>query len=143
MEFGPLYPVLHRLAGGAKRRPPEESRWNRTVEAIARVMPLSVDRRAPEMGIRLAPGVAPAALRNMVTHEVLRPAAALALTRYLAGRLHTVRPTHHAASAAVSAAPAWAAISGCDFRAGLGRARGSRCGATGEMSGMAHLGGIR
>jgi predicted permease len=89
---------------------------------IYAVISYSVAQRLREMGIRLALGAAPAAMRRMVLREGMALAAAgiaagviasLALTRYLGTLLYTVKPTDPAVLAVVSAVLAAAAAAGC------------------------------
>ncbi|HEV2445242.1 MAG TPA: FtsX-like permease family protein, partial [Candidatus Sulfopaludibacter sp.] len=93
---------------------------------IYAVISYSVEQRKREMGIRLALGAAPAGIRRMVLREGLLLAgggiaaglvAALALTRYLASMLYTIRPTDPSVFAAVSAVLVLAAAAGCYFPA--------------------------
>ena len=93
---------------------------------IYAVISYSVAQRVREMGIRLALGAAPAAIRRMVLREGMALAiagivagvlAALALTRYLASLLYTVKPTDPAVFALVIAVLVSAAAAGCWFPA--------------------------
>jgi putative ABC transport system permease protein len=89
---------------------------------IYAVVSYSVEQRTREMGIRLALGAGPSYILRMVLREGLTLAAAgifagliasVALTRYLATLLYTVRPTDAAVYASVSAILAAAALAGC------------------------------
>jgi putative ABC transport system permease protein len=89
---------------------------------IYAVISYSVAQRTRELGIRLALGAGPGLILAMVLREGLLLAAAgigagllaaLALTRYLATLLYTIRPTDPFVYAAVSAVLAAAAIAGC------------------------------
>ena len=93
---------------------------------IYAVISYSVAQRVREMGIRLALGAAPAAIRRMVLREGMMLAiagilagvlAALALTRYLASLLYAVKPTDPAVFAVVIAVLVSAAAAGCWFPA--------------------------
>ena len=93
---------------------------------IYAVISYSVAQRTREMGIRLALGAAPAAIRGMVLREGMAMAAAgigagvaaaLALTRYLQSLLYVVTPTDGAVYAAVCAVLAAVAAAGCWFPA--------------------------
>jgi putative ABC transport system permease protein len=93
---------------------------------IYAVISYSVAQRVREVGIRLALGAAPAAIRGMVLREgmllaalgiALGAAASLALTRYLATMLYTVKPTDPAVFATVAAILATTAAAGCWFPA--------------------------
>ena len=86
----------------------------------------SVARRMREMGIRIALGAAPNAIRGLVLREGMALAgtgvalgvpAALALTRYLSTLLYTVKTTDPAVFAAVSLLLVAAAAAGCWFPA--------------------------
>ncbi len=86
----------------------------------------SVARRMREMGIRLALGAAPSAIRGLVLREgmalaiegvAVGVAAALALTRYLSTLLYTVKTTDPAVFAAVSLLLVTVAAAGCWFPA--------------------------
>ncbi len=79
-----------------------------------------------EMGIRIALGAAPNAIRGLVLREGMALAAAgvavgvpaaLALTRYLSTLLYTVKTTDPAVFAAVSLLLVAAAAAGCWFPA--------------------------
>ena len=89
---------------------------------IYSVISYSVEQRSREMGIRLALGAASRSILRMVLREGLWLAgagiaagllAALALTRYLATLLYTVRPADSLVYTAVSALLAAAALAGC------------------------------
>jgi putative ABC transport system permease protein len=93
---------------------------------IYAVISYSVAQRLREVGIRLALGAAPGAIRAMVLREgmllaalgiVGGAAASLALTRYLATMLYTVKPTDPTVFAAVAGILALAAAAGCWFPA--------------------------
>jgi predicted permease len=93
---------------------------------IYSVISYSVVQRVREVGIRLALGAAPGAIRGMVLREGMLlaavgigagAAASLALTRYLATMLYTVKPTDPAVFASVAAILAAAAAAGCWFPA--------------------------
>jgi putative ABC transport system permease protein len=93
---------------------------------IYAVISYSVAQRMREVGIRLALGAAPGAIRGMVLCEgmllaaagiAIGAAASLALTRYLATMLYTVKPTDPAVFASVAAILAVAAAAGCWFPA--------------------------
>jgi predicted permease len=93
---------------------------------IYAVLSYSVAQRVREVGIRLALGAAPAAIRAMVVGEAMLlaaigiaagAAASLGLTRYLATMLYTVKPTDPAVFAAVAAILALSAAAGCWFPA--------------------------
>jgi len=86
------------------------------------VVSYSVEQRMREMGIRLALGAAPLSILRLVLGEGLSLAsagilvgllAALALTRYLATLLYTVRPTDPLVYAGVTILLAMAAAAGC------------------------------
>jgi ABC-type antimicrobial peptide transport system permease subunit len=90
------------------------------------VISYSVAQRLREMGIRLALGAAPSAIRALVLREGMSLAlagvalgvlAALALTRYLSTLLYTVKSTDPGVYAAVSAILVAAAAAGCWFPA--------------------------
>ncbi|HXA49639.1 MAG TPA: ADOP family duplicated permease, partial [Candidatus Acidoferrum sp.] len=89
---------------------------------IYAVIAYSVAQRTRELGIRLALGAAPAAIRGMVLREGLAVAAigigagllaALGLTRYLTTLLYAVKPTDAGVYAAVCAVLALSAAAGC------------------------------
>jgi len=89
---------------------------------IYAVIAYSVAQRTREMGIRLALGAAPAAIRAMVLREGMAVAAigigggvvaAVILTRYLKTLLYEVKPTDVAVYAAVCAVLAISAVAGC------------------------------
>ncbi|HUI53550.1 MAG TPA: ABC transporter permease [Bryobacteraceae bacterium] len=89
---------------------------------IYAVISYSVEQRTRELGIRLALGAAPMGVLRLVIREGMTLAgagivagfvAALALTRYLATLLFTVRPTDALVYASVSAVLAAAAMAGC------------------------------
>jgi putative ABC transport system permease protein len=93
---------------------------------IYAVVSYSVEQRVREMGIRLALGAAPSTILGRVLGEGLVLAligigagmlAAVALTRYLATLLYTVRPTDPLVYAAVTSILIAAALSGCYFPA--------------------------
>jgi putative ABC transport system permease protein len=86
------------------------------------VVSYSVEQRSREMGIRLALGAAPRSILRLVLGEGLALAsagilggllAALALTRYLATLLYSVRPTDPLVYSGVTALLALAAAAGC------------------------------
>ncbi|MBZ5618724.1 MAG: ABC transporter permease [Acidobacteriia bacterium] len=90
------------------------------------VVSYSVEQRTREMGIRVALGAAPTSILRLVLGEGVSLAsagiaagllAALALTRYLATLLYTVRPTDPLVYGAVSALLGAAAVAGCYFPA--------------------------
>jgi predicted permease len=90
------------------------------------VISYSVAQRLREVGIRLALGASPGAIRALVLREGMALAgvgvalgivAALALTRYLATLLYTVKPTDPGVFAAVSGLLIVAAAAGCWFPA--------------------------
>jgi putative ABC transport system permease protein len=90
------------------------------------VISYSVAQRMREMGIRLALGAAPNAIRALVLREGMSLAlagvavgvlAALALTRYLSTLLYTVKATDPAVFAAVSVLLIATAAAGCWFPA--------------------------
>ena len=90
------------------------------------VISYSVAQRTREMGIRLALGAAPNAIRAQVLREGMLLAlagvaagvlAALALTRYLSTLLYTVKATDPSVFAAVSALLVAVAAAGCWFPA--------------------------
>jgi putative ABC transport system permease protein len=90
------------------------------------VISYSVAQRMRELGIRLALGAAPNAIRALVLREGMSLAvagvavgvlAALALTRYLSTLLYTVKVTDPAVFAAVSALLVAVAAVGCWFPA--------------------------
>jgi len=89
---------------------------------IYAVISYSVEQRSREMGIRLALGAAPGLILRLVLREGLLLAAlgvgagivaALALTRYLATLLYTVKPADPAVFAAVGALLLLSAAAGC------------------------------
>lgn len=89
---------------------------------IYAVISYSVAQRVREMGIRLALGAAPSAVRTMVLREGMALAgagiaagvvAALGLTRYLATLLYVVKPTDPAIYSAVGVLLAVTAAAGC------------------------------
>jgi putative ABC transport system permease protein len=89
---------------------------------IYAVIAYSVAQRTRELGIRLALGAAPAAIRGMVLREGMAVAAigigagvlaALGLTRYLKTLLYAVKPTDPSVYVAVCAVLALAAAAGC------------------------------
>jgi predicted permease len=89
---------------------------------IYAVISYSVAQRVREVGIRLALGAAPGAIRGMVLREGMLLAAggigigliaALALTRYLATLLYAVKPADPAVYGAVSVLLAAVAAAGC------------------------------
>jgi putative ABC transport system permease protein len=93
---------------------------------IYAVISYSVAQRVREVGIRLALGAAPGAIRGMVLREGMLlamlgigvgAAASLALTRYLAAMLYTVKPTDPGVFASVAGVLALAAAAGCWFPA--------------------------
>jgi ABC-type antimicrobial peptide transport system permease subunit len=93
---------------------------------IYAVVSYSVEQRVREMGIRLALGAAPHSILGHVLGEGLVLAligigagllAALALTRYLATLLYTVRPTDPLVYATVTSILVAAALAGCYFPA--------------------------
>jgi putative ABC transport system permease protein len=93
---------------------------------IYAVISYSVAQRAREVGIRLALGAAPGAIRGMVLREgmlmaiagiALGAAASFGLTRYLATLLYTVKPTDPTVFASVAGILALAAATGCWFPA--------------------------
>jgi ABC-type antimicrobial peptide transport system permease subunit len=90
------------------------------------VISYSVAQRMREMGIRLALGAAPNAIRALVLREGMSLAlagvaagvlAALALTRYLSTLLYTVKATDPSVFVAVSALLVAVAAAGCWFPA--------------------------
>jgi len=81
-----------------------------------------VQQRTRELGIRLALGAAPASILRMILREGMLLAvsgiaagllASLALTRYLATLLYTVKPSDPAVYVTVTLILAMAAIAGC------------------------------
>jgi putative ABC transport system permease protein len=93
---------------------------------IYAVISYSVTQRLREVGIRLALGAAPGAIRGMVLREGMLLAAigiaigvgaSLLLTRYLATMLYTVKPTDPAVFGSVGVVLAVAAAMGCWFPA--------------------------
>jgi len=93
---------------------------------IYAVVSYSVEQRVREMGIRLALGATPHSILGRILRERLFLAligigaglvAALALTRYLATLLYTVRPTDPPVYAAVTSILVAAALAGCFFPA--------------------------
>jgi putative ABC transport system permease protein len=89
---------------------------------IYAVIAYSVAQRTREMGIRLALGAAPAAIRAMILREGMAVAAigisggvvaAILLTRYMKALLYAVKPTDVAVYAAVCGVLAVSAVAGC------------------------------
>jgi putative ABC transport system permease protein len=93
---------------------------------IYAVISYSVEQRTREMGIRLALGAVPAAIRGLVVREGMTLAvagivvgliAALGLSRYLGTLLYQVKPTDAGVYASVSGVLLAAAAAGCWFPA--------------------------